>query len=73
MKEKMIEHFEAEVQCTKLHLACLAKDGYYTPYSIVDRAIARCFGVATFCQQFVGAETEEIYNEYRKKLEDLLK
>lgn len=73
MKEKMISHFEQEVQRAKFHLPRLVKGGYDTPYSIVDRAIARCFGVAEFCYQFVGAETEEIYNKYKKELEDLLK
>lgn len=73
MKEKMISHFEQEVQRTKFHLSRLVEGGYDTPYSIVDRAIARCMGVAEFCYQTVGAETEEIYNKYKKELENLLK
>lgn len=72
MKEKMISYFEEEVQRAKFHLACLIKNDYDTPYSIIDRAIARCFGVAEFCYQFIGEETEEIYNKYKKDLENLL-
>ena len=71
MKERMISHFEHEIQRTKLHLAYLTEDD--TPYAVIERAIARCLGVAEFCYSIVGTETEEIYNKYKKQLEDLLK
>lgn len=73
MKERMISHFEQEVQRTKFHLSRLVEGGVDTPYSVVNNAISRCLGVAEFCYQTAGTETEEIYNKYKKELEDLLK
>jgi hypothetical protein len=73
MKEKMIEHFEAEINRATYQLEHHKADKYTTAYSIIDRAISRCYGVAEFCLQFMDYdEVNSIYENYKKKLENLL-
>ena len=75
MQTKMVEYFEAELARTKFQLEKMVEgDKYTTPYSIVNNAIAHCFGVAEFCLSFMDYnKVQGLYNQQRKELENLLK
>lgn len=70
MKEKLIEYFEAELVRTKRQLERMVEDN---PYTIVNNAIARCFGVAEFCLSYMDYdEIDDLYNQQKEKLEGML-
>lgn len=70
MKEKLIEYFEAELVRTKFQLERMVEDN---PYTIVNTAIAHCFGVAEFCLSFMNYdEVQHLYNQQKEELEELL-
>lgn len=76
MKEELLKqleiYFKNEYASTKRAIA--EKHDWTTPKDLVDGAVKRCLGAAMFIQ-YCGIEYEEleIYDTYKKKLEDLLK
>lgn len=74
LMDNMIKYFESEYNYTKAFIErefSLAK-----PREVVDNAIQRCLGVAMYIQNFDYTlsydEIEQIYNHYKKQLEELL-
>lgn len=77
MEQKVRNFFDVEYVDTKRYISYLDDDPRLKVCStgmIIDRAICRLLGVTQFVQT-LGVEYEEIdpiYEEYRKKLENLL-
>ena len=74
LMNNMTKYFESEYNYTKAFLEREVK--WAKPREVVYTAIQRCLGVAMYIQNFDDAlsydEIEQVYNQYKKQLEELL-
>lgn len=71
----IIDHYRNYCENEFTFISNTLHRNFYTPKEVIDNAIQRLLGAGDFAQQMGAAydEIEQMFNEYKEKMQKLLK